>query len=481
MFNHKMNARILLPIVVALVIVGVTAGYIGARQAVGIPAAKDRPITTLQDINNAFVDIAARVKPAVVMVSTERYMTVRQNPMFNPFAGDLFSQFFGNPRGGQQQPQQPEEREYRQTGLGSGVLVSDDGYILTNNHVVDEADSIYVRTTDDKRYSARVIGTDPRTDLAVIKIDASGLDFVAVGNSDNLKVGEMVLAIGSPMSQNLAHTVTQGIVSATGRANVGLADYEDFIQTDAAINPGNSGGALVNLDGELVGINTAIVSRSGGFQGIGFAIPSNMAQRVMQSLIADGRVVRGYLGVYIQDITEDIAGALDLKETAGALISDVSEDSPAADAGIKQGDIIVEMDGRPIGSSTQLRNTVASTPPDTPVKFKVLRDGRTIDMRVELGELPADEAPVQTVEDLNQTLGFTVVNGTGGVVVSSVEQASRAFQAGLREGDIINAVNRKAVGSVREFTDVLDGVGGGDRILLRIERDGRGLFLAFTL
>lgn len=453
----------------------------------------DRPILSLRDLNQAYIDIAATVKPAVVTVSTARILNYRQSPFGgSPFAGDPFFDFFFGPRN-RRQPQQQPEREYRQQGLGSGVLVSADGRILTNNHVIDNADSIYVRTFDGNRYAASVIGVDPHTDIAVLQIEAEAdLPYVKIGNSDALQVGEMVMAIGSPMSENLAYTVTQGIVSAKGRSNVGLADYEDFIQTDAAINPGNSGGPLVNLNGELVGINTAIASRSGGFQGIGFAVPSNMAQRVMNSLITEGKVVRGWLGVTIQDVDDAIANALGLAEPGGALVGDVLEDSPAAKGGLEAGDIILSIDGRPITISSQLRSQVASTPPGQSVDLTVLRGERTLDLTVTLGELPDDLAQVMPGGEIEESLQFSVSNLTSdlaqrynisgriqGVVVTTIETTSAAYDAGLREGDVVLSVNRQRVQNEQQFRERVNAVDSGQTILLRVARQNSAFFIAF--
>ncbi len=460
----------------------------GAQSApASAESVKERPLRSLADLNQAFIDIAAEVKPTVVTVSTERLLSYRQT---SPFGNDPFEFFFG-PRGRQQQA---PEQEYRQTGLGSGVIVSGDGRILTNNHVVDKADSIFVRTFDGRRYTASVIGVDPKTDIAVLDIDGEDFDYLTIGNSDDLQVGELVIAVGSPMSENLAYTVTQGIVSAKGRSNVGLTDYENFIQTDAAINPGNSGGPLVNLDGELIGLNTAIASRSGGFQGIGFAVPSNMARQVMNSLVTDGRVVRGWLGVSIQDVNEDIARALKLKETHGALVGDVLADSPAERAGFESGDVIVTMNGDVISNSAQLRNRVAASPPETEVKFEVNREGDRQNLTVKLGELPSDAALAGGTGDLNDLLGFAVssldreaterysLDGRAkGVIVTEVESGSAAARAGLREGDLILSIDRTLVGSVADFSELTSGKERGDSILLRIQREGSGFFVAFTL
>ncbi|RME29173.1 MAG: DegQ family serine endoprotease, partial [Candidatus Zixiibacteriota bacterium] len=430
---------------------------------------------------------ANTVKPTVVTVSIEKIITQR---VFNPFAGDPFFNYFFGPG----YPQQPHEKQFRQQGLGSGVIVSEDGYILTNNHVVQDADSIWVRTYEGHRYRAKVIGTDPKTDIAVLQIDAKGLPHIEIGDSDDLQVGEMVLAIGSPMSENLAYTVTQGIVSAKGRANVGLADYEDYIQTDAAINPGNSGGPLVDLDGKLVGLNAAIVSRSGGFQGIGFAVPVNMAMRVMNSLITTGKVERGWLGVTIQDVNEKIAQAMGLEETRGALVGDVLPDSPADKAGVKSGDLIVAVDGHKIESSGQLRSQIASTAPGTTVVLSVIRDGSPMDIRVKLGELPSDLAQASTPGELEDLLGFSVRTLTSeladqygidtrmsGVIVTKIDPESNAYQAGVREGDVITTVNRHRVHSSEQFTSLMRKMKRGDTVLLKINRGGSGFYVAFAL
>ena len=458
--------------------------------------AEQRKISSLRDLSDAFVEIAANVNPTVVTVFTEKIYRVRD--VYSPFGfyNDPFEEFwneffFGTPR--RQRPQ-PREREYRQQGLGSGVIVSKDGYILTNNHVVRDADSIYVRTIDDETYPAKVVGTDAKTDIAVLKIKAKNLKPIKLGDSDKLRVGEIVLAIGSPLNPNLDHTVTQGIVSAKGRSNVGLADYEDFIQTDAAINPGNSGGALVNLDGELIGINTAIATQSGGFQGIGFAVPINMAKNVMEQLIKRGKVVRGWLGVTIQDINQTMSKALGLKSREGALVGDVVKDSPADKAGLKPGDVIIAVDGKKIKNSTQLRNQIAGTEPGTKVKLTILRDKKEKTIKVKLGELPQEGKPGMIGKETQELLGFTVQNmsrelaekynldkSEKGVVITRIDRRSAAFRAGLREGDLIKSVNRQRVKSVKDFNKVVKDLKKGDTVLLYVQRATGNFFIAFTL
>jgi len=345
-----------------------------------IPSANPSP---LQSLSQSLIQVAAKVTPAVVTVFTEKIWKER---VVSPF--DLFEQFFG------EGDFHPRERERRSQGLGSGVFVSKDGIILTNNHVVAEADTISVGTLGKKVFKAKVLGRDPKTDIAVIKIEGDEFQYLEKGNSDQLKVGEIVLAVGSPMSPGLAHTVTQGIVSAVGRSNVGLAEYEDFIQTDAAINPGNSGGALVNLDGQLVGINSAIATQSGGSQGIGFAIPINMATNVKSSLLADGKVIRGYLGVNVQEVTEELAQALKMNGTEGVIVSDLDVQGPGASAGLQRGDVILSFNSDKIVSSADFRLKVAQTKPGNEINLKISRAGKEIEMKAKLTELSEEDLRV---------------------------------------------------------------------------------------
>lgn len=438
-------------------------------------------IDFLTKTGEAMAEIAEAVKPSVVNISTTR--TIKERP-FNPFFEDPFlRRFFGDRFG---QPGIPRER--KTTSLGSGVIVSPDGYILTNNHVIKDAEEIKVILPDRREFKGRIIGTDPKTDLAVIKIDAEDLPTITWGDSDKLKVGEIVLAIGSPYG--LTQTVTMGIVSAVGRANVGIAEYEDFIQTDAAINPGNSGGALVNTRGELVGINTAIFTITGGYQGIGFAIPSNMAQIVMDSLIKKGKVVRGWLGVSIQPITPELAQQFHLEEEYGALVADVIEDSPAEKAGIKRGDVIIEFKGKKIEGPYTLRNIVAGTPPGEVVELKVVRDGEVKSLMVTIGELSA-ELPERggPMVYKNALRGVRVQNLTPdlfqqldlpkkirGVVVTHIEAGSPA-ETKLIPGDVILEINRKAIANVEDYEAIVSKIKPDESILLLIFRRGSSIFI----
>jgi len=448
------------------------------------------PIQTLRDFNEAFVKIAESATPSVVTIFTEKTVNRRVITPFEFFGRSPFDDFFGTPKGGSQ-----NGRKEVQRGLGSGVIVTSDGYILTNNHVVDKADAIYIRTSDNRKIEAEIIGTDPKTDLAVIKVNVRGLKPIMIGDSERLRVGEWVIAIGSPLGESLARTVTQGIVSAIGRSNVGLADYEDFIQTDAAINPGNSGGPLVNINGELVGINTAIASRTGGFEGIGFAVPSNMAQKVLNSLITTGKVTRGYLGVSIQDIDENIAKGLQLQSASGVLVGTVVAGSPAAKSGIRTGDVILDFNDRKSTSSVELRNEIAVMSPGSVVKIRILRDGEVKIFSVRLEEQPAQasvssEPAQQNLEvlgfrsqELTPPLAqqFQLQPGAGKVIVTDVDQSGNAFRAGLRAGDVIIAINKQAISSYAQYTALLQKVKSGDLVFLLVDRRGSKVYFAFNL
>jgi serine protease Do len=434
-----------------------------------------RTVEALSKFSEAMVELVASVRPSVVNISTTRIIRrhgggggMFDDPFFRKFFGEEFFRQFERPR--------TEKR----ASLGSGVIVDPRGYILTNNHVIKDAEEIKVTLSDNSEHEGKVIGTDPKTDLAVIKIDANGLNAVKWGDSDELKVGEIVVAVGSPYG--LAETVTSGIVSAKGRANVRIADYEDFIQTDAAINPGNSGGPLINIRGRLVGINTAIFSTSGGYQGIGFSIPSNMARVVMESLVKEGKVVRGWLGVTIQPVTGELAGKFGLEDEKGALVSDVVEGSPADKAGVKRGDIIVGYRGKEVGDPTALRNDVAATPPATKAELKVVRDGKEKALKVVIGELPED-FPAVTGGPENALRGVQVQDMTPeirkslgvseklkGVVVTFAPEGM-----GLKRGDVIVEIDKKPVEDVEGYNKVVSEIPSGADVLLLVHRNG-GVF-----
>lgn len=433
-------------------------------------------------------DVAERCVKSVVNISFTKVIKMKEGKYFSPFFNDpFFKHFFGEDFFFSI----PKER--REKSLGSGVVISTDGLILTNNHVVENAEEIVISLGDKKRYKGEIVGTDPKSDVAVIKIKGKAKDLTPIpfGDSSKLRLGDVVLAIGNPFG--LSHTVTMGIVSAKGRANIGIADYEDFIQTDAAINPGNSGGALVNLKGQLVGINTAIISRTGGYQGIGFAIPSNMAKSVMESLLKYGKVIRGWLGVMIQEVTQDIADAMQLDSTKGVLISDVMKNSPAEKAGLKRGDVILKLNGEETNSTSQLRNLVASTGAGKGVTLLISRKGKKMEVKVTLGEVPQKQARQLKVEKEESAIGGITVSEltdklrdkysipsqiTGGVVITSIEPDSPARMAGLRRGDVIIEVNNTKVTSVEQFKKMCKK--GRNKILLLVYRERATFYVVLS-
>jgi serine protease Do len=460
------------------------------------PAAAGLPVQT------SYASVVGRVAPAVVTIHSERRVQASQRQF--PFLDDdALRELFGNqaPRGRQGQPQQPQQpRTERQEGLGSGVIVSADGYILTNNHVVEGSQEITVETTDSRVFKAKLVGTDAPSDLAVLKIEASSLPVLTLGDSDRAQVGDVVLAVGNPLG--IGQTVTSGIISAKGRTTgIGDGSFEDFIQTDAAINRGNSGGALVNTSGELIGINSQILSPSGGSIGIGFAIPANMARDVMGQLIKQGRVHRGMIGVGIQSVTADLAQSLGLTQVRGALVNEVRPASPAASAGVKRGDVIVAFNGAPIADSNAFRNMVARTLPGTPVTFTVARDGRELELRATLAELPVENSKGEGDESAasgasnaeSGKLGVVVEpltpdaaarmelsRDTRGLVVTSVDPEGPAAESGLRRGDVISEVNRKSV-STREDLRAALANSGARPVLLLVTREGQTIFLTVRL
>jgi serine protease Do len=447
------------------------------------PKVSSQSVESLTKIGRAMAEVSAAVKPAIVNISTTR--TVKIAGGADPFDDPFFKRFFGDRFGQHKQP-----KEHKSAALGSGVIVSSEGYIITNYHVVKDADEIKVLLSDKREFTGKVIGSDPKTEISVVKIEANGLPTLKWGDSDALEVGEIVLAVGNPFGLN--QTVTMGIVSAVGRANVGIADYEDFIQTDAAINPGNSGGALVNVRGEVVGINTAIFSTSGGYQGIGFAIPSNMVKSIMESLVKKGKVVRGWLGVSIQSITPELAKQFNLKGEKGVLVSDVNENSPAEKAGLRRGDIIFEYDGKKTDEPSQFRNMVANTAPGEEHTLKFLRNDEMLSLKVIIGELPSDLQQAQSgayesslrgisVQDITPDLAkkLNIPGRIKGVVVSDVEEDSPASSV-LMQGDIIQEINRKRVGSIKDYQEIAAGIKKDENILLLVYRGGSSLFITLS-
>ena len=450
-----------------------------------------RSVEVLTQLSDALSEVAGVATPSVVNISTTRVIKQAEQAPFDFFDDPFFRRFFGD-----QFPQPNAPKEHKEQSLGSGVIVSEDGYIVTNNHVIEKAQEIKVQLTNKRDYKAKLIGADPKTDLAVIKIEAAGLPALPWGDSTRLRVGEIVFAIGNPFGLN--STVTMGVISAVGRANVGIADYEDFIQTDAAINPGNSGGALLNARGELVGINTAIVSRTGGYQGIGFAVPSGMARQVMESLIKFKKVVRGWLGVSIQEVTSDLAEEFGTKDLKGALVSGVMKSSPAEKAGIKQGDVLLTFNGKDVEDTGHLRNMVSQTPIGTKVKVRLLRQKKELELDVTIAELPkkAGEAAAEedadgggagesgtlsglTVRELTPDLArrFGITEAETGVVVVKVEQGSRAAEAGVRPGDLVLQINQKDIATLEDYKKAAGRIKAKDRALLLIRRKGEDLFL----
>ena len=445
-------------------------------------ASADEPASRI-----SFAPVVKKVLPSVVTITSARMVKTGFQ------GGDdgippMFRQFFGDQDNGGGHSRMP--RQQKEQGMGSGVIVSPNGYILTNNHVVDHATTVTVIMPDKHEYSARVVGADPKTDIAVLKVDAGSLDPITIGDSDKVQVGDYVLAVGNPFG--VGKTVTMGIVSATGRANLGIEDYEDFIQTDASINPGNSGGALVNDRGELIGINTAILSNgSEGNQGIGFAVPVSVARNVMEQIINNGKVTRAYLGVMAQEVTPTIAKAFHEPEVRGALIGDVTPNSPAQKAGLEKGDIILDISGKPVNNSAELRMHVSLMAPGTKVNVKVFRDGAEKTLPLTLAEMPTETAKNEQPENSSEDAleGIAVENVTAqtarqlrlpadatGVVVTSVDPAGKAAESGLKRGDIIQEVNHKPVRNTADFESAMRNAKDGT--LLLVNRQGSTMYLA---
>jgi serine protease Do len=437
-----------------------------------------------------FAPVVKAVLPDVVNISTSKLVRSSDQLEMPDGMPPFFQQFFGQQFGPAPDNRAPRHRQEREDSLGSGVIVSPDGYILTNNHVVDGASDVRVTLSDKRQLKARVVGTDPKTDIAVLKVDGSGFPAITIGDSSKVQIGDYALAIGDPFG--VGQTVTMGIISALNRGNLGIEDYEDFIQTDAPINPGNSGGALVSDRGELIGINTAIISHgSGGNQGIGFAIPVNLARSVMDQIVDHGKVNRAYLGIVVQDVTPGISKAMGLKDMKGVLVGDVSPSGPAQKSGIQRGDVILEVNGKSMDDSRELRMTISMMSPDSTVNLRLLHNGSAKDVSVKLGELPNDGERAKaeegsskgalegvSVEDLDAQTArqWGLSAATTGVIVTSVSPSSPMAAAGLRPGDVIQEVNHQAVKNVAQFEEAVRKAAKSP--LLLVNRHGTTLFLA---
>ncbi len=459
-------------------------------------AAQDNGVESLKKTSRAFASVAKKVSPSVVFIQVEAKMPQRVPQQFatpfgpqSPFGDDFLRRFFGDQLPGAPVPPTPQapQGQNRVMGQGSGFVykvkdgvLSDKTYILTNNHVVEHADKIRVKFQNGKEYIAKITGRDPQSDVAVIEIKTSDHPALKKGDSANLEVGEWVIAVGNPFG--LSYSLTVGVVSAKGRTGIGINDYEDFIQTDAAINPGNSGGPLVNIYGEVIGMNTAIFSRSGGYMGIGFAIPIRLASAVADQLIEHGEVTRGYLGVVIQQMTSDLAESFGLKAGEGVLIAQVTDGSPAAQAGLKQGDVVIAYRGAKVTDVGEFRNRVSLTPPGSRVDLTILRDGQKKVLKVTIGKLDKSlqiaQAPAQSSDELGltvQTISKELakqfnINAKEGVIVTEVRPGSIAALAGIRPGTVILQVNRKKVSNAAEFKRAVMESKSKKRVLLLIRQ-----------
>jgi serine protease Do len=468
---------------IALFVLPLTLGYVDSKGSVDAA-------TSVGELEQSLTRVSEEVKLSVVSITTVK---VFKHPSTGGYHGDKYGH--GNRRDRRDRhgspfddffdkflPKAPPKGEYKTQSLGSGVIVKIDGengYILTNNHVVADMDELKVKLSDKREFDGEVVGTDEQTDLAVIKIVGKNLKAAKMGDSENLRQGQWAIAIGNPFG--LTHTVSLGVVSAIGRSGVGIANYENFIQTDAAINPGNSGGPLVNIDGEIIGINTAIFTRSGGYQGIGFAIPVNMAKAVLRDLIDKGKVTRGWLGVAIQDVDASLAEQFGVEVTEGVLISDVQDGSPAKEAGFERGDIVIEYDNKKISDVNRLRNIVAQTKVGEKIKVKVLRKEKEKILTVKIGEQPSDMF-ASGKPSIGKNLGLSVQDLTdelarsfgyeneSGVVITAFEPDSPAAETDIKEGDLIKEVNREKINNINEFRDALKNIDKGKDVLLLIRR-----------
>ncbi len=492
------KVRILIPFLVMALIVGVGIGSMTTKNILANTSQKGKmqPLQFSKNINlmEGFSKVAQLIKPAVVNINVKSRVKISSFHGF-PFGDEFFKKFFGTP--------QPQFKDYVQRGIGSGVIVDPSGYIITNNHVVEGADEIVVKTADKKEYSAEIVGTDPDTDLAVLKIKASKpLAYAKLGDSDKMHVGDWVIAIGSPFG--LSQTVTAGIISAKGRVFLSQSLFSDFLQTDAAINPGNSGGPLVNMKGEVIGINTFIESRTGGNIGIGFAIPTSMVKNVYHQILKYGKVLRGRLGIYMNTLpmTEAMAKFFGLKKPEGVIVTDLdSNNSPAKKAGIKAGDVIVEFNGKKVDGPDTLRKLVANTPPDSEATVKVIRKGKELTFKVKLAErklvalaknkksFDIDENTSKkkpeiglVVEDISPQIADQLgIKEDEGIIVQEVKPGSIAEDAGLNKGDIISEVNGKKITSAIDFVNIIKKLESGKSVVIKFYRVvGRNKYTFYT-
>ena len=459
-----------------------------------VTSAKDNNgISVLRQTGKAFTEVAKKAIPAVVSVKVEKdFPKNSYHNQQSPLGDDLFEHFFG-PR-----YRQPVPSPRKQVGQGSGFIISDDGYILSNNHVVGDADKITVTLNDSREFDAKLIGTDPSTDVAIIKIEGKSLPYLELGDSDALEIGEWAIAVGNPFGLNAS--VTVGVVSAKGRSSLGITGrggYEDFIQTDAAINPGNSGGPLLNIDGKAVGLNTAIFSQSGGYMGIGFAIPINLAANIKDQLVKHGKVERGFVGIYMDqnEITRELADLFGLKENHGVIITDIIPGSPAEEAGLKSDDVILELDGKKIKNYLTFRNAIALLRPGTKIKLKIFREGKEETVKLKIGSQDQAQALLNVSSQYAKEFGITVADITPelaeklnhkpgqGVVISEVVTGSSADQKGLRPGIVVLSVNRIPVGSIVQFNEAFDSLKkiGKKTVWLLIKVEGAATYKVLSI
>ncbi|MDI6774968.1 MAG: Do family serine endopeptidase [Verrucomicrobiota bacterium] len=474
------------------VMAGVVCGLLPAAGASAAAAADSKEIELLKKTSRAFSGVAMKAVPAVVFITVEKNVEAGgmyrgpHNDPFNFFGDEFFERFFGR------RDRSWAPRQFRQVvGQGSGFLISRDGYILTNNHVVGDADKIRVKTHDGREFNAKRVGSDSRSEVAVIKIEGNDFPYVELGDSAALEVGEWVIAVGTPFG--LAETLTVGVVSAKGRSNIGITEYEDFIQTDAAINPGNSGGPLLNIEGKAIGINTAIFSQSGGYMGIGFAIPINMAASIKDQLLKSGKVVRGHIGITIRDVDKDIAAQFGLDAPNGILVDSVAPGSAGEKAGLTHGDVILELNGEKAISSAAFRNMVASNPPGTRFKLSVVREGKKKDILLATQELSDAGSVPGKAQDLFGKFGMELQNLTPdlarrfgcrmgeGVIVSAVDEDGQAAGVGIAPGSLVMSVGRRRVSTVEGFVETVKTTTRNGRVMLRIRTGDRAQYVIMSV